>query len=171
MSTCSADEGCDAATLARGLCNKHYRRLMRHGYTERQRLRPLSERFFEKVQKTDDCWLWLASKNGKGKDARPVLRVGGRTGRTRLASHVAWFLEYGSWPSLQLNHHCDNGENCVRPDHMYDGTQAENMRDMVERGDVCMRGHPRTVENTQYRKNGTRYCKRCQYDKRRARCA
>lgn len=122
----------------------------------------LSERFWSKVEKGPACWIWTRTLNSAG---RPVISVGGRAGSMRLASHVSWFLEYGAWPSMQLNHHCDNAL-CVRPDHLYDGTQVENMQDMAERG-KCPAGHPRTAKHLQVRKDGTRYCKTCQNNKRR----
>jgi hypothetical protein len=47
---------------------------------------------------------------------------------------IAWQLHFGPIPfGKQINHHCDNGL-CVRPDHLYLGTQAQNMRDAAERG-------------------------------------
>jgi hypothetical protein len=59
--------------------------------------------------------------------------------RDRYASpqkvhRVAWELWRGPIPvGQQVNHHCDNGV-CVRLDHLYLGTQAENLRDASERG-------------------------------------
>lgn len=99
------------------------------------------------------------------------MSVGGRRkqGSYKLASHIAWYLEYGRWPTLQMNHHCDN-PMCVRHNHMYDGTQLQNAQDRVARG-TCPAGHPRTPEHMQYRKDGTRYCKTCQNEKRRLRKA
>lgn len=59
------------------------------------------------------------------------------------AVHYAYFLLYGHWPK-QLNHTCHNGA-CWNPYHVYEGTQRENMQDMVEAG---RHGGKRGVEAT-----------------------
>lgn len=52
--------------------------------------------------------------------------------RNVLAVHYAYRILHGHWPK-QLNHICHNGE-CWNPYHVYEGTQRENMQDMVEAG-------------------------------------
>jgi hypothetical protein len=54
-----------------------------------------------------------------------------------LAHRVAWFLSRGEWPTAQVCHACDAGqEGCVRADHLFAGTQTANMSDCAakERG-------------------------------------
>jgi hypothetical protein len=68
--------------------------------------------------------------NGYGRFGRPGNKHG-------YAHRVAWEFEHGPIPGgLQVNHRCDV-RNCVRPDHLYVGTQFENVVDMIERS----RGH------------------------------
>lgn len=51
-----------------------------------------------------------------------------------LAHRLSWQIANGSIPDgLQVLHHCDNGA-CIRPDHLFVGTQADNMRDMDAKG-------------------------------------
>lgn len=45
---------------------------------------------------------------------------------------LAFKLHYGYWPE-NTRHKCDNPP-CFNPEHLEDGTHADNMRDMVERG-------------------------------------
>lgn len=55
--------------------------------------------------------------------------------RTPQKAHrIAWELTHGPIPvDRQINHHCDN-PICVRPDHLYLGTQLDNLKDAVRRG-------------------------------------
>ena len=49
------------------------------------------------------------------------------------AHRVSWQLHHGPIPDgLWVLHHCDVG-HCVRPDHLYLGTHAENVRDALKR--------------------------------------
>ena len=164
---------CEDAVLARGFCGSHYSKWSRYGDPEGSGgLLALAHRFWSKVQKTDTCWIWKSTTgtDGRGNIRRPMMNVGGRAGNTKVATHVAWYLEHGKWPSKQMNHTCDNAM-CVRHDHLYDGTPKQNMEDFAERGrgGKCLRGHDRTPENTQVRADGTRYCRKCQNEKRRSR--
>ena len=88
----------------------------------------LVTRFWNKVDKQSnlDCWNWLG-KVSSGDYGQ--IRV---NNRRRQATHVAWYLTYGYWP-LQINHKCDN-PSCVNSEHLYEGSQTENMQDCVRRG-------------------------------------
>jgi hypothetical protein len=91
--------------------------------------RPLAERFWAKVQKTETCWLWTGALMSKGYGS---MYVGPQRGHTELASRVSWFLHDGVWPAEWVLHHCDT-PRCVRPDHLYLGTAADNSRDQWTR--------------------------------------
>ena len=87
------------------------------------------ERFLEKANVSEDgCWEWRGSKyrNGYGR-----FSLGDKW---RSAHRVAYELFVGSIPDrLFVLHKCDN-KACVRPDHLFLGTQADNMTDMKVKG-------------------------------------
>lgn len=88
--------------------------------------RSVEDRFFEKVQKGSDCWLWTAKTNGKYGQFY-------FNGWHQGAHRVSWMLHRGPIPDgLHVCHTCDT-PLCVRPDHLFVGTSAENMRDCVRK--------------------------------------
>lgn len=87
-----------------------------------------AERFWSKVLKTDTCWLWRAALFSTGYGQFQL------DGRPHLAHRVAWSLTEGPIPDgMRCLHHCDV-RRCVRPDHLFLGTDSDNMQDMVSKG-------------------------------------
>lgn len=87
----------------------------------------LKERFLNKVNKTDTCWIWLASfnRNGYGQF--------GMNGTMRSTHRVSYELFNGIIPpSLCVLHTCDN-RKCVNPSHLFLGTKKDNTQDMVKK--------------------------------------
>lgn len=82
------------------------------------------------------CMIWTAFRNPRGYG---MIRNGSRMA---LAHRVAWVLHHESPIEGTLNvlHTCDTPA-CVNPDHLYLGTNADNIRDKVERGRSRFR-HP-----------------------------
>ena|ERR1035437_3333296 len=82
-------------------------------------------RFWAKVKKTlDGCWLWQAS----------IIAGGYGQFDDGYAHRFSWELHFGPIPDgLFVLHDCDI-RNCVRPDHLWLGTQLDNMRDMRKKG-------------------------------------
>jgi len=94
----------------------------------------LAERFWDKVEETDTCWLWKAGKTGK-KGNKGGYGQFYANGRTRYAHHIAYILA-NNLPIdsvLYLCHECDNPE-CVKPAHLKEGDDTVNARDMMARG-------------------------------------
>jgi hypothetical protein len=92
----------------------------------------IAERFWSLVDRSGTCWLWTGNcdtATGYGR-----FNAGGR----KLRAHrVAWALTHGPIPDgLEVCHNCPTGDNptCVNPAHLFLGTQADNMADMVRKG-------------------------------------
>lgn len=89
--------------------------------------------FWAQVQKGHDCWLWTGLTNGRhSKGGYGHIRRGRR--RWEQAHRVSWELTNGPIPNgLYVLHHCDN-RLCVRPEHLFLGTQKDNLKDCVRKG-------------------------------------
>lgn len=85
--------------------------------------------FFEKVKKTETCWLWIgAIFKGRGYGQFAVKR------HPQKAHRVSWVIRFGSVPNnLGVLHSCDT-PLCVNPDHLWLGTALDNAQDMVNKG-------------------------------------
>lgn len=101
-------------------------------------------RFWDKVDKSGECWVWLSATHSQGYG---LFKTGHNT--QNYAHRVVWVLEYGPIPEgAFVCHSCDNPP-CVRPEHLFLGTAADNMQDMVSKGRQrkpskthCIHGHP-----------------------------
>lgn len=91
----------------------------------------ITERFLRHVRIGDGCWEWIGNADPAG--------YGKFTWASKVfkrAHRVAWVLLGGNPeppPSTFLLHSCDN-PRCVRPSHLREGTQKQNIADMDARG-------------------------------------
>ena len=89
---------------------------------------PLADRFWAKVEKTENCWLWKAARTSNG------YGWFSKNNRATRAQRVAYELTYGEIPENKcVLHKCDNPP-CVRPDHLFLGTRFDNNKDMAAKG-------------------------------------
>jgi len=85
------------------------------------------QRFESKIDKTDDCWLWMSSKDLDGYGKITI------NNKQFFAHRVFYVLYNGPIPDgMVVRHKCRN--KCVNPEHLEIGTQAENMKDKVRDG-------------------------------------
>jgi hypothetical protein len=99
------------------------------------------------------------------------LRVGGTDCRAHIFS---WMIFHRRpFPEGMFGcHSCDN-PRCVNPEHIWPGTQSDNMRDAQIKGrrpqpTHCPHGHEYTPENTCIsQRRGWRTCRECNRQRRR----
>ncbi len=90
----------------------------------------MKKRFWDKVEKTDSCWLWTASVDGGGYGLFHL------DGKLQKAHRVSWEMAHGEIPEgISVLHACDTPA-CVNPNsgHLFLGTQVDNLQDAVAKG-------------------------------------
>ena len=136
--------------------------------------RPIEKRFFPRlVERPNGCLEWIGCTDHKYGSLK-VHKVAWR------AHRLAWTLAYGDIPTgMLVLHTCDNPP-CCNPDHLWLGTQADNVRDKVSKGRQgtnsnarkthCKRGHEFTPENTFLKSpasRGLRECRTCRQERKK----
>ena len=97
-----------------------------------QRYKTLADRFWEKADKTGDCWLWTSAIGSHGYG---IFWIG--CGRSEYAHRVAYKLAKDEIPpGLLVMHSCDN-PRCVKPDHLSVGTNRDNLMDASIKGRIA----------------------------------
>lgn len=89
----------------------------------------VEEALWSRVRRDPEgCWEWqgpTGTNNGYGKTTF--------AGQYGLAHRVAWEVTHGEIPDgMKVLHRCDN-PLCCRPDHLWLGTQADNVRDREQK--------------------------------------
>lgn len=105
----------------------------RQFYGNRYTSTPWRQRFWAKVRKTKGCWIWTCQTRPgrRPREKRAVFKAGGRWW---AAARYLWLKTRGPIPrGKQVLHYCDN-PLCVRPSHLWLGTQLENIEDMRQKG-------------------------------------
>ncbi len=118
------------------------------------------ERFWSKVDRSNECWFWLAYKDKHGYGQFRL------NGKTAYAHRVSYEWHKGDIPpNKSIDHICRN-PSCVNPQHLEVVTQLENVhRGVALKGTrtYCVNGHLRAKEGKAHRS-----CKRCINDRSKA---
>lgn len=115
--------------------NKTKRRASRKWSRNRPCL-PLRPRFNAKwiPEPYSGCWLWTGSVKSSTIPGTLVYGEIHYMKKLMLAHRASWLLHKGEIPNgLDVLHHCDT-PLCVNPDHLWLGTQKDNVDDMIKKG-------------------------------------
>ncbi len=97
---------------------------------------------FDFTKEVDGCWIWQRAANNKGYGVCAVGRG------MRLAHRMAYAIVHGPIPTgISVLHHCDT-PLCINPDHLFLGTQMDNVHDAMQKG-----RHKNPPLNAHYRKS------------------
>lgn len=162
--------GCDRKSRTRALCGKHYQSKAareEYGAQPRVHMHSLAERLSQyEIDPVTGCWLWSAGRGGMGYG---VVVVGAGKKPAHRASYE--FHVGPIPPGAHVCHRCDT-PLCIRPDHLFLGSHADNMADMAAKNragsrphETCQRGHEWTPETTLTPPSGGRQCKTCNHER------
>lgn len=128
---CTVDD-CERKHWAKGYCKKHYKRLWRNGTTQPIKIHGNdTRRFHSKYIAVPECGCWLWEGTLVGEYGQLDIN-----GENVLAHRYSWELHNGPIPDgMLVCHKCDT-PSCVNPNHLFMGTQKDNMADAVKKGRI-----------------------------------
>lgn len=145
------DSECVPGRLRLGMCERHYRRQLKHGTTANPRIDPLTHYDVNE----EGCWIWRGAvwRNGYGKTSVPVHG-------TRLA-HRAFYVEHvGPIPDgADLDHLC-RVRRCCNPAHLEPVSRSVNLTRGLDARNTCRSGL-HDLSQPDALKPGTRQCVQC----------
>jgi len=129
---CACDCGNVTCVSQSDLRNNHTKSCGCYDLDRKKTHKPISERFWPKVNIPEDktkCWEWNAGLDSMGYGA---MSMPGKKYFER-SHRISWTLKNGDIPKeLCVLHRCDNPK-CVNPDHLFLGTNSDNVSDKVKK--------------------------------------
>lgn len=133
-------KGCYSKKVGRGFCHKHYKRFQKYGnplvggrdYLNLSLDRPwdIKTHLFRKRRiLPNGCWEWTGQLSLGGYGRQLVKKK--QYAVHRLIAFL--YLDFDIFSELKVCHKCDN-RKCFNPDHLFIGTQQDNIDDMFRKG-------------------------------------
>ena len=121
MKVCTLAD-CPAVATRRGMCDRHYRRMMRTGSPTGSTRKSAEDRFWAKVDKSGKCWIWTGSKKECGY-GRFYLE-----GKFLYPHRFSYELAFGGIPEgCVIDHFKCYNPSCVNPDHLIAVSRRQNI--------------------------------------------
>lgn len=128
---CSVD-GCKNKSRASNYCKKHYARVWRYGYVKdsyREKSPLVRFQLQTKINEETGCLEWIGRISKKQR--YPIIGVKGKHIKAHRFSYESFI---GPIPDgMYVLHKCDN-TICCNPNHLFIGTQFDNVQDMIRKG-------------------------------------
>lgn len=124
---------------------------------------PREDRFWEKLEVIDDCWIWQGATTPDGYG-----RFRTDDGLETAAARYAYRKYESEIPPKHLLYHACGEPGCVNPEHMRPVTPTEHTRlsggpvGTNSRKKECRNGHPLSGDNLVINSEGRRKCRTCQ---------
>ena len=99
------------------------------------------------------CWEWTGGKKVDGYGIFGSIRDKKLNNKYQTSHRMSWLIHYGEIPiGLFVCHKCDN-RVCCNPDHLFLGTQKENIADMIKKHRYVKGKIYKGIESCQYGEN------------------